>query len=56
LSLRHLTEPAGVTVLATGVPPPDFDLDRWWQTRQGVNAIANEVPRLVYYFVRGRLE
>lgn len=56
LSLRHLTGPAGVTVLATGVPPPDFDLDRWWQTRQGVSAIANEVPRLVYYFVRGRLD
>ncbi|MBI3977015.1 MAG: YdcF family protein [Chloroflexi bacterium] len=53
LSLRHQLPP-GVAVLACPVPPREFDLDRWWQTRRGVSAIANEAPRLLYYFLRGR--
>lgn len=37
-------------------PPPNssFHPKHWWQTRGGLNAVYNEYPRLLYYFLAGR--
>jgi hypothetical protein len=29
--------------------------DAWWQTRQGIDHVWNEYPRLAYYRLRGNL-
>lgn len=56
LSLRHALGKDGVRLSASPAAPPDFDLDRWWQSRQGISTVLmNEYPRLVYYYLRGRL-
>lgn len=32
-----------------------FATNTWWQSRKGISWVANEYPRLFYYFVLGRL-
>jgi hypothetical protein len=45
----------GLDVRVVAIPDPEVRLERWWETRPGLNVIYNEYPRLAYYFVRGWL-
>jgi hypothetical protein len=53
--LRHALAGTGVEVRVVAVPDPEVRLEKWWETRPGLNVIYNEYPRLAYYFVRGWL-
>ena len=44
-----------VDLRVVAVRDPEVRLERWWETRPGLNVIWNEYPRLAYYFVRGWL-
>jgi hypothetical protein len=52
---KHVGKAIGLEVRVVALDDPDLPLDRWWHTGDGVAAVANEYPRLLYYFVRGRL-
>ena len=53
--LRRLLEGTGSDLRVVSVPDVEVRLDRWWETRPGINVIYNEYPRLVYYWLLGRL-
>jgi hypothetical protein len=53
--LKKVTASTGVELRVVAVRDPEVRLERWWETRPGVNVIWNEYPRLAYYFLRGRL-
>jgi hypothetical protein len=42
-------------VRVVAVPDVEVRLERWWETRPGINVIYNEYPRLAYYWFLGRL-
>ena len=48
-----ITPPVELRVVA--VRDPEVRLERWWETRPGLNVIWNEYPRLAYYALRGWL-
>lgn len=53
--LRRLLEGTGSDLRVVSVPDVEVRLERWWETRPGINVIYNEYPRLVYYWLLGRL-
>jgi hypothetical protein len=53
--LKHALAGTGVEVRVVAIPDPEVRLEKWWETRPGLNVIYNEYPRLAYYFVRGWL-
>ncbi len=53
--LRRLLEGTGSELRVVSVPDVEVRLDRWWETRPGINVIYNEYPRLLYYWLLGRL-
>ena len=53
--LHKIFEGTGVDVRVVAVPDVEVRLERWWETRPGINVIYNEYPRLVYYWLLGRL-
>jgi uncharacterized SAM-binding protein YcdF (DUF218 family) len=53
-TLRAAFRGQSLDLMMHPLPAPRVDLARWWTTRDGVNAIMNEWPRLIYYGVRGR--
>ena len=52
-AVSSLTPAVDLRVVA--VRDPEVQLERWWQTRPGLNVIWNEYPRLAYYALRGWL-
>jgi hypothetical protein len=44
-----------ILLLANPSPDDEFNPRTWWQSRQGIDALYNEYPRLLYYFLKGRL-
>ncbi|MBI2940135.1 MAG: YdcF family protein [Chloroflexi bacterium] len=44
----------GIELIARPIPVRNVDLRRWWTTREGVSAVVNEWPRVLYYLARGR--
>jgi hypothetical protein len=54
-TLKRVFEGTGVAVWIVAVPDVEVRLDRWWETRPGINVIYNEYPRLAYYWLLGRL-
>ena len=44
-----------ITLLASPSPDEDFDPKNWWHSRQGIDALYNEYPRLLYYLLKGYL-
>jgi uncharacterized SAM-binding protein YcdF (DUF218 family) len=54
-TLKRATAPTGVEVRVVAVRDPEVRLERWWETRPGINTIYNEYPRLTYYWLRGWL-
>ena len=54
-TLRKAFEGTGVAVRVVAVPDVEVRLDRWWESRPGINVIYNEYPRLAYYWLLGRL-
>jgi hypothetical protein len=52
-TVRSVSPPVELRVVA--VRDPEVRLERWWETRPGINVIWNEYPRLLYYALRGRL-
>lgn len=53
--LHRIFEGTGVAVRVVAVPDVEVRLERWWETRPGINVIYNEYPRLAYYWFLGRL-
>ncbi|MSQ42721.1 MAG: hypothetical protein EXR45_00720 [Chloroflexi bacterium] len=53
--LRRLLNGTGSDLRVVSVPDVEVRLDRWWETRPGINVIYNEYPRLAYYWLLGRL-
>lgn len=53
--LRRIFENTGVQIRVVAVPDVEVRLERWWDTRPGINVIYNEYPRLAYYWLLGRL-
>lgn len=53
--LHKVFEGTGVAVRVVAVPDVEVRLERWWETRPGINVIYNEYPRLFYYWIVGRL-
>lgn len=45
---RYLA-PIGVKVILHPVPNPVYDLDHWWQNKQGIIVFRNEVLKYLYY-------
>jgi hypothetical protein len=53
--LKRAVAGTGVEVRVVAVRDPEVQLERWWESRPGLNVIWNEYPRLAYYALRGWL-
>jgi hypothetical protein len=53
--LHKTFEGTGIMVRVVAVSDVEVRLERWWETRPGINVIYNEYPRLAYYWLLGRL-
>lgn len=48
-SLERALAPLGVVVSVRGVPVPDYQLDEWWRSEQGLIHFENEVVLNLFY-------
>jgi uncharacterized SAM-binding protein YcdF (DUF218 family) len=54
-TLRQAMAADGVELIPRPVQESSVDLARWWTTADGVSAVANEWPRVLYYRLLGRM-
>gem|GEM_PF-1125875 len=54
-TLKRAVAQTSVELRVVAVRDPEVQLERWWETRPGINVIWNEYPRLSYYLIRGWL-
>ena len=54
-TLKKAVAQTSVELGVVAVRDPEVQLERWWETRPGLNVIWNEYPRLAYYLIRGWL-
>jgi hypothetical protein len=52
-TLKRAAAPTGVELRVVAVRDVEVRLERWWESREGLNAVYNEYPRLAYYWLRG---
>jgi uncharacterized SAM-binding protein YcdF (DUF218 family) len=50
--LRRQLGAVGVRVMIATLAPKNYDLNNWWQTKDGLRTFRNEVIKYVYYRIR----
>lgn len=54
-TFKRAVASTGVELRVVALRDPDVRLDRWWESRRGIEAVSREYPRLIYYLLLGRL-
>lgn len=50
--VRRLRWPAGMQASVVAVAVPDYDVDHWWRTKEGLLAFEHECVLMAYYWCR----